>query len=123
MQSVPANLLEQARAFGASRPRLMALALREARLAVLAGVLVALGVTITAVGALLVVGAPGLINSTAPFTLAIGALLGVRNGSGAEGLPEAVAYATILFGLFVLLAAALTSLQHGRRRPLGSFMP
>jgi tungstate transport system permease protein len=119
VQSVPVGLLDQARAFGASGPRRVALALREARLVVLAGVLIALGVTITAVGALIVIGQTALIRSGSgyqPINLAVGALLGVRNGNGAEGLTDAVAYATILFGLFVVLAAALTRLQYGRQR-------
>jgi tungstate transport system permease protein len=119
VQSVSPNLLEQARAFGASGPRRLLLAVREARLAVLAGILVALGVTITAVGALIVIGQASTTHVGSgyqPITLAVGALLGVRNGNGAEGTASAVAFATILFGLFIILAATLTRLQYGRRR-------
>jgi tungstate transport system permease protein len=115
VQSVSGGLLEQARAFGASSPRRAALALREARAPVLAGVLIALGVTITAVGALIVIGKAAEFHNE-PYTLAVGALLGIRNGDGAEGTALAVAYATILFGLFIVLAGSLTRLQLGGRR-------
>ena len=56
VQAVPAGLLEQARALGARRPRLARLALREARIGVLAALIAALGTAMASVGAVLVVG-------------------------------------------------------------------
>ncbi len=119
VQTAPAGLLDQAKAYGASGLRRGVLALREARLAVFAAALVALGVTITAVGALIVINQASDIpvaGGSQPVTLAVGALLGVKSGNGATGTAEAVAYATILFGLFVILAASLTLLQQRGRR-------
>ncbi|MDO8211690.1 ABC transporter permease [Conexibacter sp. CPCC 206217] len=106
VQSVPGTLLEQARAFGASPWRRAALALREARVGVIAALLTALGTAMGAVGAILVVGA-----SFGDATLATAALQSWGMG-GQDGL--AVAYGTVLLGIFVVIAAALTALQ-GRR--------
>lgn len=108
VQTAPAPLLEQARAFGASRRRLAALALREARVGVIAALLTALGTAMAAVGAILVVGA-----SLGSATLATAAL-SEWNMGGEDA--RAVAYGTVLLGLFVVLAAALTTLQQRRPR-------
>jgi tungstate transport system permease protein len=123
VQGVAPGLLAQARAFGAPGWRTGALALREARAAVVAGVLVAMGVTITAVGAIIVVGAGANVSidgGTEPPSLAIGALTAFTSHQATTdrfaGL--AVAYATILLGLFVLIAAALTRLQLDGSRPI-----
>ncbi len=126
VQAVAPGLLEQARAFGAPAWRCGLLALREARAAVLAGVVLALGVTITAVGALLVIGAPTMSAAAAgdgsyrpePASLALGAVTAYGSDQGgfggSGGKQVAVAYATVLFGLFFVIAATLTALQHGR---------
>src|SRR6185312_13054891 len=56
VQSLPAGLLEQARAFGASRAQVAALALREARVGVLAATIAAMGSAFAEVGAVVLVG-------------------------------------------------------------------
>lgn len=122
---VPAVLLDQARAFGAPPWRRRVLALREARRRVLAGVIAAMGITITSIGALVIAEGGGA-------TLALSALSAFR-----EEQPEVraqtagltvptqslgVAYATILMGLFVLLAALLTWLQQRRPSPVAGIV-
>jgi tungstate transport system permease protein len=131
---VPNALLDQARAYGARAWRRWALALRQARRRVLAGVIAAMGVTITSVGALILATASADVNtrgeaSAQPLTLALGAFhainetqLGQATATQTPALTVptqalAVAYATVLLGLFVLIAALLTWLQQ-RRRPL-----
>jgi tungstate transport system permease protein len=129
VRKVPGGLLEQARAFGASRWRCGALSLREARRSVFAALLVALAVTITAIGALGVVNASPGVNRDEPATLATGAFAAFHAyGGGADRPPPGtdlasypsyslgVAYATLLFGLFVLISVALTLLQQRQRR-------
>src|SRR6185312_2611804 len=56
VQSLPAGLLEQARAFGASRTQVAVLALREARVGVLAATIAAMGSAFAEVGAVVLVG-------------------------------------------------------------------
>jgi tungstate transport system permease protein len=119
VQGVPDGLLEQARAYRASRFAQGRLALREARRAVFAGVIVAMGVTITAIGALAVV----RNTKQESRTLALEALNAFSSAQGGPGAPGeilaptqslAVAYSIVLIGLFLLVAAALTFLQEKR---------
>jgi tungstate transport system permease protein len=56
MAGLPSGLLDQARAFGASWPKRFVLALREARIAVLAAVLAAVLSALAEVGAVVIVG-------------------------------------------------------------------
>ena len=56
IQGLPPGLLAQARALGAGRIQLSLLALREAKIGVLAAVIAALGATIAEVGAVVIVG-------------------------------------------------------------------
>jgi tungstate transport system permease protein len=127
---VPAPLLEQARAYGARRWRTAALALQDSSRRVTAGVIAALGVTITSIGALVLATAASDVNgggaSAQPLTLALGAYHAVNETqvgqatavqTPALSVPTqalAVAYATVLLGLFVLVAAAITWLQEQR---------
>jgi tungstate transport system permease protein len=111
VQQLPGGLLDQARAFGASPWRRSVLALREARTGVLAAIIAAMGVAISAVGAILVVG-----TALAQSTLASAAV--TRWNSNPDD-PHAVAYGTVLLGLFFFLAAALTHLQQRRAWILG----
>jgi hypothetical protein len=127
---VSPGLLEQARAYGAPGHRRGALAVREARRRVLAAVLVTIGVTITSIGAVAVSNAPQQTNVggvSEPPTLALGAFEAFTESGGAgtdttapgTGLSTptpalGVAYATLLIGLFVLIAAALTWMQQTR---------
>ena len=53
---LPRGLLDQARAYGASGPRRALLALREARVGVLAAAMAALGSALAEVGAVVIVG-------------------------------------------------------------------
>ncbi|MDO8186082.1 ABC transporter permease [Conexibacter sp. JD483] len=106
VQAVPAALLDQARAFGASPWQTALLALREARIGVVAALLTALGTAMAAVGAILVVG-----TSLGNATLATAALTNWEMGGQNAA---AVAYGTVLLGIFLVLAAALTRLQHRR---------
>jgi len=64
VRAVPDALLDQARAFGASGPRLALLALREARLGVATAVVVALGSAIGEVGAITLIIASAGPNET-----------------------------------------------------------
>lgn len=111
VQSLPAGLLEQARAFGASRAQVAALALREARVGVLAATIAAMGSAFAEVGAVVLVG--GNINGETQ-TLASAVL--VRVSAGEYG--RAIALGTILLGLILVLAAGLTLAQQHERRAL-----
>ena len=108
VQRVPVGLVDQARALGASPGRRATLVLREARAGVAAALIAALGTAIASVGAILIVG-----TSLGTATLATAALSD-WNAGGQDA--RAVAYGTVLLGLFLLLAAVLTLLQRGRVR-------
>jgi tungstate transport system permease protein len=113
VQALPAGLLDQARAFGASRAQVAMLALREARVGVLAATIAAMGSALAEVGAVVLVG--GNIESETQ-TLASAVL--VRVSAGEYG--RAIALGTILLGLILVLAAGLTlAQQHERRALLG----
>lgn len=107
VQGVTPGLLDQARAFGARGPGVALLALREARVGVLAGLIAALGTAMASVGAVLVVGSQ-VDASTLPS-----AALTAWNGGGQDS--DAVAYGAVMLGLFLVVAAALTLVQQGRR--------
>lgn len=107
VQGVRVELLEQAQALGASAWRCALLALREARTGIVAGVVAALGTAISTVGAIVIVG-----NSLGSMTLATAAL--VSWNAGGDDV-RAVAYGLVLLGLFLVIAAVLTALQHQRR--------
>ena len=111
VQSLPEGLLEQARAFGASRARVAALALREARVGVLAATIAAMGSAFAEVGAVILVG--GNIDGETQ-TLASAVL--VRVSAGEYG--RAIALGTILLGIILVLAAVLTVAQQHQRRAL-----
>jgi ABC-type tungstate transport system substrate-binding protein len=121
VQRVPVSLLDQAEAFGAGRWRRSLIALREARAAVLAGIIVAFGITITAVGAIYLLGgdqggcAANFTNGQScarQGSLSYGAL---QAWSGNLPMTQvAIAYAELLMGMFLVSAAALTFLQQGR---------
>jgi len=113
VQALPAGLLEQARAFGASRTQVAVLALREARVGVIAATIAAMGSAFAEVGAVVLVG--GNIEDETQ-TLASAVL--VRVSAGDYG--RAIALGTILLGLIMILAASLTvAQQHERRALLG----
>ena len=109
VQSLPDGLLDQARAFGASRTAVAALALREARIGVLAATIAAAGSAFSEVGAVILVG--GNIEGQTQ-TLASAVL--VRVSAGEYG--TAIALGILLLGLVLLLAAALTAIQQRQPR-------
>jgi tungstate transport system permease protein len=107
VQAVPTTLLEQARAYGAGSNAVAGLALREARVGVLAALIAALGTTMASIGALLVVS-----NLADAQTLPTATLVVWRMGGYNA---EAVAYGTAMLGIFLVVAAVLTTIQHGQR--------
>lgn len=109
VQSLPPGLIEQARAFGASRTAVAGLALREARIGVLAATIAAVGSAFAEVGAVVLVGG-NLEGQTQ--TLASAVL--VRVSAGEYG--TAIALGILLLGLVLLLAAALTAMQQRQAR-------
>lgn len=109
VRDIAPGLLDQARAFGAGRVGVALLALREARIGVMAATIAAVGSGLSEVGAIVLVG--GNIRGY-DQTLASAALESV----GAGRYVEAMAIGIILLGLIVLVTAALTWLQYGRAR-------
>ena len=100
--AISPGLLDQARAFGASRLRVCVLALREARVGILAAVIAAVGSALSEVGAVVLVG--GNIQGL-DQTLASAALQKVDSGDFTDGL----AIGIILLGLILIITALLTS--------------
>lgn len=105
IQGLPPGLIAQARALQASRRQLSVLALREAKIGVLAAVIAALGSALAEVGAVIIVG--GNIQSY-DQTLASAALAQVTDFAN---YPYAIAIGIVLLGLIVILTGALTLLQ------------
>ena len=105
IQALPPGLIDQARAFGAGRLQLWALALREARIGVLAAVIAALGATISEVGAVVIVGG----NFQGHDETLASALLEQFNYTSHD--PYAVAIALVLLALIAVLVGILTVVQ------------
>jgi tungstate transport system permease protein len=104
IMGLPAGLLAQARAFGAGPVALAALAVREARIGVIAAVIAALATTLSEVGAILIVG--GNVYGY-DQTLASAALYEVNAASFADAL----AIGIVLVALIVVLLGGLSLLQ------------
>lgn len=116
LRSLDPALLDQARAFGASRRQVCALALREARIGIVAAIIAAVGSGLSEVGAVVLVG--GNIEGETQ-TLASAALSNVDAAHFATGL----AIAIVLLGLIIVVTALLTVLQHrsrSRARPVAA---
>jgi tungstate transport system permease protein len=105
IQGLPPGLLSQARLLGAGRIQLSLLALREAKIGVVAAVIAALGASLSEVGAIVIVG--GNIQGS-DQTLATAVLQQVNDYAN---YPYAVAMGIVLLGLILVLAALLTLLQ------------
>ncbi|MDO8211692.1 ABC transporter permease [Conexibacter sp. CPCC 206217] len=106
LRGLPAELQEQARAFGASRWQRAALALREARVGIAAAVIATLGSAIAEVGAVVIVGG-NIRDQTSTLTSTV--LLEL-----AAGAPDrAVACVLVLLLLLAALALLLTLVQRG----------
>jgi tungstate transport system permease protein len=105
VQGLPPGLLDQARLLGAGRLQVSTLALREARIGVMAAVIAALGVSLSEVAAVVILG--GNIYDYNQ-TLASATLYEVNGGYYAD----AVAVAIVLIGLILILMCGLAVLQH-----------
>jgi tungstate transport system permease protein len=105
IQGLPPGLLAQARVLGAGRGQLSLLALREAKIGVLAAVIAALGSTLAEVGAVVMVG--GNIQNY-DQTLASAVLQQVGDYAN---YPYGVAISLVLLVLILALLGTLTVLQ------------
>ena len=105
IQGLPPGLLAQARALGAGRGQLSLLALREAKIGVLAAVIAAAAATISEVGAVIIVGG----NFQGHDETLASALLEQFNYTAHE--PYASAIALVLLALILVLVGALTAIQ------------
>jgi tungstate transport system permease protein len=104
MQGLPQGLLSQARALGAGRRQLCVLALREARIGVMAALIAALGSALSEVGAIVIVG-----GNVYGFdqTLASAALY----EANAAHYDDAVAIGLVLIALILILMCGVGLLQ------------
>ncbi len=105
IQALPPGLLHQARLLGAGRLQLAALALREARVGVLAAVIAALGSALSEVGAVVIVG--GNIQNY-DQTLASAVLQQLNDYASYS---YAVGIGIVLLALVLFLISGLTLLQ------------
>jgi tungstate transport system permease protein len=105
IQGLAPGLINQARALGAAPQQLAVLALREAKIGVVAAVIAALGAAVSEVGAVVIVGANRVGESQ---TLA-SALL--ANFTYQPNDPQETAIALLLLALILVLVGALTVLQ------------
>jgi tungstate transport system permease protein len=105
IQGLPPGLLAQARALGAGRWHLSLLALREAKIGVMAAAIAAFGTALAEVGAVVIVG--GNVENY-DQTLASAVLTQVNDFSN---YPYALAISIVLLGLILVLIGLLTVLQ------------
>jgi tungstate transport system permease protein len=105
VQGLPAGLVAQARALGAGRRQLAMLALREARIGVIAAVITALTATVSEVGAVVIVGG----NFQGHTETLASALLAEFKFQAED--PQETAIAIVLGLLIVLLVGLLTVIQ------------
>jgi len=105
IQGLPPGLLAQARILGAGRRHLSVLALREAKIGVLAAVIAALGASLSEVGAVIIVGG-NIQNYDQTLASAI-----VQQVNDYTNYPYAVGISLVLLGLIVVLAAIITVVQ------------
>jgi tungstate transport system permease protein len=104
IQGLPGGLIDQARAFGAGRTALARLALREARIGVMAAVIAALAATLSEVGAIVIVGGNVLGYDQ---TLASAALY----EANAANFADALALGIVLLVVILALLGGLSLLQ------------
>ncbi len=105
IRGLPVGLLDQARAFGAGRMALARLALREARIGVLAALIAALASTLSEVAAVIIVGG-NVENHDQTLASAIVAQVDADNN-----VPYALAIGVVLLALILGLMAVLTVIQ------------
>lgn len=113
IREISPGLVAQARAYGAGRLQIWALAVREAQIGIMAAVIAAVGSGLSEVGAVVLVGGNVVGEDQ---TLASAALQQVEAGHFAEGL----AIGILLLGLILIVVAVLTVLQSaGAARRVG----
>jgi tungstate transport system permease protein len=105
IQGQAVGVIDQARALGANRIQLAALALREAKIGVMAAIIAAVGATVSEVGAVVLVGGniQGRTESLASALLA--------EFTFSPNDPRETATALLLLAVVVVLLGALTVLQ------------
>ncbi len=118
MLRLPVGLLAQARAYGASMPRLFVFALREARLGILTAVIVALGSAIGEVGAMTVLVDPSNPEATLAMRILNDESAGHPQSDPFTSTAFQVEHSMVILAMLLLLGAILTVAQqaHGRRR-------
>jgi tungstate transport system permease protein len=104
VNGLPPGLLDQARALGARRRQLAGLALREARIGVMAAVIAALGTALSEVGAVVIVGG-NIQNHDQTLASAV-----LQQTTDYTDYPNALAIAIVLLALIGALMGALTVL-------------
>lgn len=104
VHALPVGLLDQARAYGASQARVAVLALREARVGVIAAVIAALGSAVAEVGAIVIVG--GNVRGQTN-TLASTVLLDLAAGDPAGATADVI----VLLAVVLALGLVLTLVQ------------
>lgn len=105
IQGLPPGVVGQARALGAGRIQLAVLALREAKIGVMAAVIAAATSTISEVGAVVIVGG-NITNHTESLASAL-----LAEFTFTPNDPRETATALILLALVLVLVGALTVLQ------------
>ncbi len=105
IQGLPPGLPAQARAFGAGRLQCSRLALREARIGVMAAVIAALASTLSEVAAVIIVGG-NVQGHDQTLASAI-----VEQVNDQDNIPQALATGIVLMALILVLIGALTLLQ------------
>ncbi len=105
IRGLPPGLLAQARSLGAGRLQLSVLALREAKIGVMAAVIAAFGAAISEVGAVIIVGG----NREGYDQTLASSLLGQFQYNG--DVPAELATGIVLLALILVLIGALTVLQ------------
>ncbi len=105
IQGLPPGLLTQARVLGAGRGQLSLLALREAKIGVMAAVIAALASTISEVGAVVIVGA-NIQNYDQTLASAV-----LQQVNDYANYPYAMAIGIVLLALILVLLGALTIIQ------------
>jgi tungstate transport system permease protein len=108
VQGLGPGLLNQARLLGAGRVQLYALALREARIGVMAAIIAALGTSLSEVAAIVIVGG----NVYGYDQTLASAVLYEANAAQYE---QAVAIGIVLIGMILVLMCAVSLLQHQGR--------
>jgi tungstate transport system permease protein len=112
IRALPPGLIAQARALGAGRVQVAALALREARIGMLAAVIAALASALSEVAAVIIVG--GNIEGR---DQTLGSAI-VAQVNDFDNIPDALALGIVLLALIAVLIGILTVLQQrGRRAP------